>query len=88
MLFLNKPNKRGLPNGIEVIKSGKYSVVYSGEKLGIYNTLNDAYCVYAEAKKNAIIRIANKYCKIIPNKLYRALLEYEVRINIDKNYVA
>lgn len=29
---------------------------------------------------------ANEYCKVIPNKLYRALLEYEVRICIDKNY--
>lgn len=88
MLFLNKPNKRGFPNGIDRTKSGKYSVVYSGEKLGIYKTLEDAYSIYADAKKKAIIRIANEYHEIIPDKLYKALLEYEVRIDIDKNYVA
>lgn len=88
MLFLNKPNKRGFPNGIYTTKSGKYSVVYCGEKLGTYKTLNDAYCVYADAKKMAIIRIAKEYREIIPEKLYNALLKYEVRIDIDKNYVA
>lgn len=88
MLFLNKSNKRGFPNGIYTTKSGKYSVVYCGEKLGTYKTLNDAYCVYADAKKMAIIRIAKEYREIIPEKLYNALLKYEVRIDIDKNYVA
>ena len=44
--------------------------------------------IYADAKKKAIIRIANEYHEIIPDKLYKALLEYEVRIDIDKNYVA
>lgn len=87
MLFLNKPNKRGFPNGIDRTRAGKYSVVYCGEKLGIYKTLEDAYDVYADAKKKAIIRTANEYREVIPNKLYRALLEYEVRIGIDKNYV-
>ena len=81
-------NKRGFPNGIDKTKSGKYSVVYSGEKLGTYKTLDDAYSVYAESKKRAIVKIANEYREIIPDILYYSLLEYEVRIDIDKNYVA
>lgn len=88
MLFLNKPNKRGLPNGIDKTKSDKYSVVYSGERLGIYDTLDEAYVIYAEFKRKAILKVANEYRKIIPDKLYKALLAYDIRINIDKNYVA
>lgn len=34
------------------------------------------------------INIANEYKSVIPNKLYEALLSYEVRIDVDKNYVS
>lgn len=87
MLFMNKPNKRGLPNGIDITKSGKYSAVYCGKKLGVYKSLDEAYDVYAKSKKEAIIRIAEEYSDIISNKLYDALLKYDVRVDIDKNYV-
>ena len=38
-------------------------------------------------KRDAIIKIADEYKKIIPRKLYEALLKYEVIINADRNYV-
>lgn len=87
MLFLNKPNKRGLPNGI-VRYSDRYLVKYNGVEYGYKNTLEDAFELYARVKKYAIIKIANEYKEIIPRKLYEALLKYEVIINADRNYVA
>lgn len=86
MLFLNKPNKRGLPNGI-IKSSDRYLVKYCGVEYGYENTLEEAFKLYAKIKKDAIIKIANEYKDIIPKKLYRALLEYNVLIDIDKNYI-
>lgn len=88
MLFSNKPNKRGLPNGISRTNSGKYSAKYAGKDIGTYSTLEEAYSVYADVKKKAIITVANEYKDKIPEELYNALLNYEVRIENDKNYVA
>lgn len=87
MLFMNKPNKRGLPNGIVEYKSG-FLVKYGGDEYGMKNTLEDAFNLYSEKKKEAIVKVANEYKGIIPDKLYKALLEYDVRIDVDKNYVA
>ena len=87
MLFSNKPNKRGLPNGINISKSGNYEASYNGKHIGTYHTLEEAYTVYSNTKKNAIITIANEYKNKIPEEVYSALLNYEVRIENDKNYV-
>ena len=87
MLFLNKPNKRGLPNGI-VRYSDRYLVKYNGVEYGYRKTLEEAFELYARVKKDAIIKIANEYKDIIPRKLYEALLKYDVTINADRNYVA
>lgn len=87
MLFLNKPNKRGLPNGI-VRYSDKYLVKYNGVEHGYRKTLEEAFKLYAKVKKDAIIKIANEYKDIIPRRLYDALLKYDVIIHADRNYVA
>lgn len=47
----------------------------------------DAFELYSEKKKESIINAANDYKEIIPYKLYEALLNYEVRIDVDRNYV-
>lgn len=88
MLFTNKLNNRGLPNGIHKTKSGKYKAEYNTKSLGTYNTVEEAYKVYAKYKKETIVQIANEYKNKIPNELYDALLSYEVRIENDKNWVA
>lgn len=85
MLFVNKPNDRGLPNGIEKIKHG-YSARYNGHQLGICKTLNEAYSLYSYNKELAIKTIAEEYKNLIPNKVYEALLKFKVRIENDKNY--
>lgn len=85
MLFTNKKNKRGLPNGIK--KNGnKYYAKYNSMELGSANTIEEAYELYAKRKKEEIIKVAEEYKEIIPNKVYEALLNYEVRMENDKNY--
>lgn len=86
MLFMNKPNNRGLPNGIRKTLSGKYGAKYSGTELGTYNTLEEAYSVYAREKEKVIKRVADEYINIIPKKVYNALYVYKVDIKNDKNY--
>jgi hypothetical protein len=87
MLFMNKPNGRGLPNGIKRQGNG-YLAKYNGEELGIYKTLEEAYKIYSEKKEETIKRVADEYRDIIPTHVYEALYAYKVDINNDKNYVA
>lgn len=88
MLFSNKPNKRGLPNGICMNSGGRYSAKYNQKNLGSYDTVEEAYAVYAKEKEKVIKEVADEYKDIIPKKLYDALYAYKVDIRNDKNYVA
>lgn len=87
MLFLNKPNDTGLPNGISKTESNKFNSSYCGKSLGTFSTLEEAYSVYAQNKENAIKRIADEYINIIPQKVYDALYEYKVEIINDRNFL-
>lgn len=87
MLFVNLPNKRGLPNGIIKHKNG-YLSKYNGKELGVYPTLEEAYEVYANVKENKIKEVADEYRNIIPKETYEALYRYKVKIENDKNYKA
>ena len=86
MLFMNKPNKRGLPNGIDIAKSGNFEASYRGKHLGTYSTLEEAYKSYSNAKEKRIKEMADEYKNIIPKKVYDALYAYKVDIRNDKNY--
>ena len=88
MLFMNKPNDRGLPNGIRFTNSGRYSAKYNGKDIGTYDTLEEAYANYAKAKEKKIKEVADEYKGIIPKKVYEALYDYKVDIRNDKNYKA
>ena len=85
MMFMNKPNKRGLPNGIHKTKNG-YLAEYNEKKLGIYQTVELAYKAYASEKEKAIRQLADEYKNIIPEKVYNALYAYRFDINKDKKY--
>lgn len=87
MIFTNKENKRGLPNGI-IKEYNKYYAKYADHDLGSYESLEKAYSVYAKAKKEAIVNVANEYKNIIPAHVYEYLMRYEVKIENDKNYVS
>lgn len=86
MLFVNLPNPYRLPNGIRKTDTNRFYATYGGKHLGTYDTLEEAYCIYAKEKEKFIKQIADEYQNIIPAKLYRALYEYKVDINNDKNY--
>lgn len=86
MLFLNKSNNTGLPNGISKTESNKFSASYCGKTLGTFSTLEEAYSVYARNKENVIKKIADEYIKIIPTKVYDALYNYKVNIKNDRNF--
>ena len=85
MLFMNKSNKRGLPNGISECPEG-YLAKYDGKTIGIYSTVEDAYYEQTKKKKEEIIRVANEYKSIMPKEVYDAILAYEFKIENDKNY--
>ena len=75
MLFSNKPNKRGLPNGIYKSRKG-YLAEYNENKLGVYPTVELAYEVYASEKEKAIRQLADEYKNIIPEKIYYLCQEH------------
>ena len=85
MLFMNKSNKRGLPNGISECPEG-YLAKYDGKSIGIYSTVEDAYYEQTKKKKEEIIRVANEYKSIMPKEVYDAILSYEFKIENDNNY--
>ena len=86
MLFVNQMNKRHLPNGITQHVKG-YLAEYNNENLGTFKTLEEAYKVYSAKKKEEVVRVANEYRNIIPEKAYNALLSYEFDMNNDRNYM-
>ena len=54
--------------------------------MGIYKTVTEAFSAYAIAKKREIIRAANEYKDIIPSVTYDYIVNYEIKIENDKNY--
>jgi len=84
-IFSNKSNNRKLPTGVSKHSQG-YQAEYSGKKLGVFRTVEDAYYAYANEKENAVKQMADEYKDVIPEKVYAALYEYKFDINDDKNY--
>ena len=72
----NKGNKKYRAN-LNVYKNGKSTL----KSLGCYNTPNEAFEVYKQAKENYIKEVADEYKDIIPVELYRAMYNYVVDIN-------
>lgn len=77
MMFMNKPNKYNLPNGIKPSSKGRYESKYNGKYLGVFDSIEDAVVAHDMAKTEALIQIANEYKDKIPNKLYEALINWK-----------
>lgn len=75
MLFMNKPNKYGLPCGVKP-NGNQYEANYNREYLGKFDTIEEAEIQHNKAKKLAIVNVANEYKKVIPNKLYEAMINW------------
>ena len=90
-LFTKSQNSRGeLPIGVSyrkankkyqanlsVFKNGKSTVKY----LGCFDTIDEAFEVYKQAKEEYIKEVADEYKDKIPAKLYEAMYRYEVSID-------
>lgn len=86
-LFLNgKKNRGDLPLGVHFDKSkGKYraEMSFMGEqiKLGTFETAESAFARYKEYKEDFIQDIAEQYKDILPYKVYRAMMNWEIEID-------
>lgn len=87
MMFMNKTNDKGLPNGVRKVRN-KYGAKYNDKELGLYDTVEEAYKAYTDKKKETIIELANQYKSIMPKDVYETIIAYEFDIRNDKNYRA
>ena len=84
-LFIKSDNSRGnCPIG--VCKQGNRFIaqLHKGNEkqyLGSYLTVEEAFLVYKNAKENYIKEVAEEYKLQIPQKLYDAMIAYEVEID-------
>lgn len=83
-LLLNSKRNRGkYPLGVSYDK-GKYRAALSVDgknvKLGCFNTPEKAFEEYKEHKKSLIIVTADRYKGKIPDKVYQAMLNWEIEI--------
>lgn len=76
MLFMNKPNKYGLPSGISFTDSKRYHTDYNGKGIGNFDTLDEAIQAHTDAKRKHIREVAKEYKEIIPVKVYDALMNW------------
>lgn len=89
-LFTKRNKARGkYPIGVIFCKDlnkfrAQCNIFYNGKrqqkKLGLYNTIEDAFNAYKKFKETEIKQIADEYKDKIPNKLYEAMYNYEVEI--------
>ena len=75
-VYYHKTSKKYIAN-LRVFKNGKSTVKY----LGSFDTANEAFEVYKQAKEAYIKKIADEYKDKIPTKLYEAMYSYRVEIN-------
>ena len=87
MILTSSKAKRGdSPIGVSFHKAkGKYCSSIRIENklkhLGTFNTPEEAFYAYKEAKENYIKEVANKYKDQIDIRAYEALMKYEVNID-------
>lgn len=79
LLFINSNKSKGYQ-----IVNGKYKAKCNIDKikkyLGSYDTPEEAFQAYKHFKENYVKQIADEYKDLIPEKLYNAMYEYEVKV--------
>ena len=75
-VYYNKRNKKYVAQ-LSIFKDGKSTKKF----LGYYNTPNESFEVYKQAKEDYIKEVADEYKDIIPIELYKAMYDYEVDID-------
>lgn len=84
-LLTNRRNHRGkYPVGVNKTRSGKYvaRACVGKRHIGVYETVQEAFCAYKNAKEKYIKELAERYFQEgkITKKVYNALMTYEVEI--------
>ena len=81
MIFMKKNRSvdPDLPQGIRRCVGG-YMVSYNTRYLGVHKTLEEALYFYNIEKRSHILKIAEEYKDRIPKKVYRALVNWNVKI--------
>ena len=83
LILTNRKNRGGLPIGVST-KAGKFRARVSINKqetaLGVFNTVDEAFYAYKQAKEAYIKEVANKWKDQIDNRVYEALMNYQVEI--------
>ena len=87
-LLMNLYRATGLPPGVQ-LRHGSYkkspytsTCFIRGRRryLGVFSTPLKAFRVYKEAKEAEIARVAKEYRATLDARIYRALLNYEIRM--------
>jgi hypothetical protein len=81
---MSKARKDDLPNGITK-NTNSYTAHYGGKKIKRCKTLEEAIKIHDEAKVLHIIEIANEYKEKIPDRLYKALINWDQQIENQKS---
>ena len=86
ILFIKRDNDRGkFPVGVTYHRNKKYEAQcnMNGKRkyLGNYKSPEEAFYVYKNFKENYIKEVANQYKNVIPQKLYDAMIKYEIEID-------
>lgn len=82
MIFMDKTKliDADLPVGIKRAytknKNIRYTSTYNGKYLGTFNTLKDAEEIRLIEKRKHIRKIADEYKGLIPDRVYKALIEW------------
>lgn len=81
-LFVTKQNGRGdLPIGVSKSKNRcKYRSNIMNRTIGVFETKEEAFNAYKEAKENHIKEVADKWKGKISKKVYDAMYDYKVEI--------
>lgn len=84
-IFKNRKKNRGVyPIGVIKKRNGKYVARACSVKrhIGVYETIQEAFYAYKDAKERYIKSVAEKYFQEgkITEKVYNALMKYEVEI--------
>lgn len=85
MILTNRKRFRGdLPVGV-THKDGKYmakcKIDNKDRYIGYYDSADEAFLAYKKVKEEYIREVANRYKDVIPQKVYNALLAYQVDAN-------
>lgn len=79
LLISCKARRGELPIGVSKKGNKFYSILTLNGK-HVYNTIEEAFQVYKEAKEDKIKKVANKWRGKITEKCYNALMNYKVEI--------